>query len=127
MGNRIIEQSLVLETTEGAVVITGCAHPGIVSIVKKAQEIVPKNIHTTLGGFHLLRQEEEGVQERIKAFRDLGVLCAGPTHCSGDRTIALFQQAYGDHFVKLGVGRRLLFTPKTIEQPVLNDELGSIR
>ena len=38
MGDWIKEQALVLETSNGLVIITGCAHPGIVNIVRKTRE-----------------------------------------------------------------------------------------
>ncbi len=41
MGHELKEQSLILTTGEGLVVLTGCAHPGIVNIVRKAGEIRP--------------------------------------------------------------------------------------
>ena len=43
----------------------------------------------------------------ISEFRKLGVKKAGPTHCTGDRAIQMFKQAYGPDFVQMGVGRRL--------------------
>ena len=108
MGTRIKEQALVLDTAEGLVVITGCAHPGIVQIIKKARETIPKkNIHMVFGGFHMLRMSEDDIQDVINTFRDLGVKHAGPSHCSGDRTIAMFRQSYGENFIKLGVGKRI--------------------
>ena len=39
MGERIIEQSLVLDTNDGTVLITGCSHPGIVEILRRAIEV----------------------------------------------------------------------------------------
>jgi len=52
MGTSIKEQSLVLNTGEGLAVITGCAHPGVVSIVEKARQILPdKSIYLVMGGF----------------------------------------------------------------------------
>lgn len=108
LGTRIKEQALVLDTTDGLVVITGCSHPGVVSMVKKAREIIPKkNIHMVFGGFHMLRMSEDDIKDTIKAFRNLGVQHAGPSHCSGDRTIAMFKRAYGKNFIKLGVGKRM--------------------
>jgi 7,8-dihydropterin-6-yl-methyl-4-(beta-D-ribofuranosyl)aminobenzene 5'-phosphate synthase len=108
LGSRIKEQALVLDTKEGLVVITGCSHPGVVSMVKKAHEIIPKkNIHMVFGGFHMPRASQEEIKDTIKAFRNLGVQYAGPSHCSGDRTIAMFRQAYGENFIKLGVGKRI--------------------
>ena len=55
MGTQIVEQSMIVDTTKGAVVITGCAHPGIIDIVRKSKAILPKETHIVFGGFHLLR------------------------------------------------------------------------
>ena len=107
MGERIIEQSMVVDTAKGSVVITGCAHPGIVEIVRKSKAIRPKDVYLVFGGFHLLRKSDAEVQQIIKEFRKLGVKKAGPSHCTGDRAIQMFKQAYGADFVRMGVGRTL--------------------
>ena len=108
-GGPIEEQSLILETSQGLVVITGCSHQGIVSIVTKAKSMSDKNIHIVFGGFHLLQHSEEAVKEIITQFKDLGVTKCGATHCTGDKQIGLFEKAYGSNFVKMGVGRVLSF------------------
>lgn len=105
MGDRIKEQSLILNTNKGLVVITGCAHPGILKIVKKAKEILNKKIYLVFGGFHLLQKSEGEVKKIINQFKDMGVLQVGPTHCTGDQAIELFKEAYGENFVQMGVGR----------------------
>lgn len=53
LGGFIKEQSLIIKTTKGLVVITGCAHPGIANIVKKAKEMLKTDVYLALGGFHL--------------------------------------------------------------------------
>jgi len=105
MGTQIIEQSLIIDTEEGSIVITGCAHPGIVDIVRKSAAISEDNILLVMGGFHLIRTSENKINEIIGEFREIGVEYAGPSHCSGDKTLELFKENYGDHFVELGVGR----------------------
>jgi 7,8-dihydropterin-6-yl-methyl-4-(beta-D-ribofuranosyl)aminobenzene 5'-phosphate synthase len=107
MGEQIIEQSMIVDTAEGSVVVTGCAHPGIVDIVRKSKAIVPKDIHLVLGGFHLSQKSETELKQIISEFRKLGVKKTGPTHCTGDRAIQMFKEAYGPDFVQMGVGRRL--------------------
>ena len=104
MGSSIIEQSLILDTSKGLVVITGCAHPGIVDIVKKAGQLLDKEIYLVIGGFHLNQMTAEQVREIIREFKELGVKKVGPTHCTGDQAIALFRQAWGDDYVESGCG-----------------------
>ncbi len=53
LGSFIREQSLIIETSKGLIVMTGCAHPGIVEIVEAAKQLLDRDIHLVLGGFHL--------------------------------------------------------------------------
>ena len=104
MGSSIIEQSLILDTSKGLVVITGCAHPGIVDIVRKAGQLLDKEIYLVIGGFHLNKMTAEQVRGIIRELKELGVKKVGATHCTGDQAIALFRQAWGDDCVVSGCG-----------------------
>lgn len=99
------EQALILDTKKGLVVITGCAHPGIAGMVKRAKEVVKKDVYLVFGGFHLRGKSEAEVKEIIRQFKEMGVQKVGATHCTGDLAIGLFKQAYGENFVPMGVGR----------------------
>ncbi len=97
----IEEQALAFKTSEGTVVITGCAHPGIVEIVKMAKEITADSIHLVLGGFHFPKPAV------VSSFRKLGVQKAAPCHCSGDEALDFFLEAYGDAYIEIGVGKEI--------------------
>jgi 7,8-dihydropterin-6-yl-methyl-4-(beta-D-ribofuranosyl)aminobenzene 5'-phosphate synthase len=99
LGRFIKEQALVVKSFRGLIVITGCAHPGVVNIVKKAQEI-ERTIYLVLGGFHL----GDG-RAVIKEFKVLGVQKVAPCHCTGDLAIEQFRQEYKDDFIANGVGK----------------------
>lgn len=105
MGTKIKEQSLIIDTEKGSIVITGCAHPGIAGIVKRAKELVKKDVYLVFGGFHLVGKSGAEVKEIIRQFKELGVQKVGATHCTGDKAIELFKQAYEENFVQMGVGR----------------------
>ena len=105
LGKQIGEQSLILDTPKGLVVVTGCSHPGIVDIVKRAKEIGKKDIYLVVGGFHLMEHSESAVKEIIREFRNLGVQKVSATHCTGDKAIELFKEAYGNDYVAAGVGK----------------------
>ena len=99
------EQSLIINAEKGLVIITGCAHPGIVNIIKKAKELLGKEIYLVLGGFHLFSSSDNELEEIIKDFRDLGVKKVAPCYCSGDRARELFKEEYKENFIKNGVGK----------------------
>jgi 7,8-dihydropterin-6-yl-methyl-4-(beta-D-ribofuranosyl)aminobenzene 5'-phosphate synthase len=109
VGTAIPEQALILETTGGMVVLTGCAHPGAVEMATQASRLAPGPIDAVLGGFHLEGVPDERVRAIVEAFQGLEVRRAGPTHCSGARAMEIFREAYGDRFVPLGVGRVVRF------------------
>ena len=104
LGAAIHEQSLVVDTGEGIVVITGCAHPGIVGIVRKAKQLAQGDVLLVTGGFHLMGASEKLVARAISDLKDLGVRKASPTHCTGDAAIEQFREAFGEDFVPGGVG-----------------------
>jgi len=107
LGNGIKEQSLVIKTAKGLVVITGCAHPGIVEIAKTAKRLFNEDISLVLGGFHLFHKSDDEMRNIVDEFRNLGVRKVGPCHCTGSRAQELLELEYGDDFIKLGVGARI--------------------
>ncbi|MCK4256798.1 MBL fold metallo-hydrolase, partial [candidate division WOR-3 bacterium] len=98
------EQSLIIDTPKGLIVVTGCAHPGVVNIVKKAKELLNKNVYMVLGGFHLMAYSEAEVNEIIEDLKELDIEKIAPSHCTGGRAIELFREAWGENFYDLGCG-----------------------
>ncbi|MBD3284985.1 MBL fold metallo-hydrolase [candidate division WOR-3 bacterium] len=107
MGRAPEEQSLIISTDKGALVITGCAHPGIVEIVQRARELTGQDILFVMGGFHLGRASDKKVKEIINEFRDMGVRYVGPCHCTGEAQIEMFRKVYGHRCLDIGVGREI--------------------
>ena len=105
MGQDIKEQSLILDTDSGLVVITGCSHPGIVEILERARQVRNRPIYLVVGGFHLLNHSSSAVEAIINDFQSMNVKNVAPTHCTGEAPIAAFQAAYGNHFVQAGSGK----------------------
>ena len=105
LGTGIKEQSLVIYTEKGLVVITGCAHPGIVKIVNKAKDLFNDYVLLVMGGFHLFGESKGEIENIVSSFRKLGVSYVGPCHCSGDTARQLFKKEYSENFINVGVGR----------------------
>jgi 7,8-dihydropterin-6-yl-methyl-4-(beta-D-ribofuranosyl)aminobenzene 5'-phosphate synthase len=109
MGDQVKEQALVIRTPQGLVVLTGCSHPGIVTIIEKAREVGKENVYAVVGGFHLLQQPEAAVEKIIAQFKQLGVRKVGAAHCTGIPQIEQFRKAYGADFLETGAGRVIRF------------------
>jgi len=105
LGAGIKEQALVLDTDMGLIVITGCAHPGVVEIATQAKELFSKDLLLVMGGFHLFSTSEKGIEDIIADLQKLGVANVAPCHCSGDKARQMFKDVFKDHYLKVGVGR----------------------
>ncbi len=93
------DQAIIINTEQGLVVVTGCAHRGVVNTIYHAQKITGvKTVHTVVGGSHLLDSSEELVWQTIAALQDLGVQKLGLCHCTGSHEMALMAQEFGDRF-----------------------------
>jgi 7,8-dihydropterin-6-yl-methyl-4-(beta-D-ribofuranosyl)aminobenzene 5'-phosphate synthase len=104
----IKEQSLVLKTPKGLVVITGCAHPGIVNVAKKAGGMTGEKISLIMGGFHLSGASPSQISYVAESLLQLGIEKVAPCHCSGDRARRLFSEYFGDDYINCGVGKEIV-------------------
>ncbi len=107
LGTWIKEQSLVIKTSKGLIVITGCAHPGIVKIVKTAKTQLKSDVYLVLGGFHLCWMNAWQIKGIVNGVKKEGVKIVAPCHCSGDLARSTFKKAYGESFILVGAGKRL--------------------
>jgi len=104
LGSWMKEQSLVIDTPKGLVIITGCAHPGIIPIVSQAKDLLQKEVYLVMGGFHLEGQPLRELHRVAEKLKNLGVRKVAPSHCTGDAAINLFRELWGQNFLKSGVG-----------------------
>jgi 7,8-dihydropterin-6-yl-methyl-4-(beta-D-ribofuranosyl)aminobenzene 5'-phosphate synthase len=105
VGSAIVEQALAVETEDGLVVVTGCAHPGVVEMVDRAIEVFGGDVLLVMGGFHLGSATQGQIEGVIDGFRHLGVQTVAPCHCTGDRARQLLAESFGSDYVVAGVGR----------------------
>jgi 7,8-dihydropterin-6-yl-methyl-4-(beta-D-ribofuranosyl)aminobenzene 5'-phosphate synthase len=107
-GSYMPEQALMVKTKNGISVITCCSHPGILTMIEKVKTIFPKEcIDLVLGGFHLKDLDEKTIRSIVSVFKAMGVIRVGPTHCTGEKAQALFQNSYEGHFLSIMAGQTL--------------------
>jgi 7,8-dihydropterin-6-yl-methyl-4-(beta-D-ribofuranosyl)aminobenzene 5'-phosphate synthase len=117
------EQALAIKTSKGLVIITGCAHPGVVKIVQRAKEITKeKDVYLLIGGFHLLDMGADQVKNIINELKNENVKKVSPTHCTGDSAIALFKQEYGDNYVPAGVGNKIMVNSAFLQSTAIHSQ-----
>jgi 7,8-dihydropterin-6-yl-methyl-4-(beta-D-ribofuranosyl)aminobenzene 5'-phosphate synthase len=104
MGSPIVEQALVVKTRHGLVVVTGCAHPGIVEMVARARQVLGGEVELVLGGYHLSGASRSRIANIIDTLRRLSVRRVAPCHCTGDQARRMFADAFGADFFPAGVG-----------------------
>ncbi|MEE8431568.1 MAG: MBL fold metallo-hydrolase [Candidatus Desulfatibia sp.] len=104
------DQALVVNLTgKGLVVISGCAHAGIVNTVEFAKKLTgEEKIHAVLGGFHLTGPFFEKIHdETIKELKKMAPAVIMPMHCTGWKAIQKFQKEFASNFVLNSVGSKL--------------------
>jgi len=93
------DQALVVKTELGLVVILGCAHRGAINTVIRAREVTGvEQVHTVIGGTHLVRASEERITLTAAALQEMGVQRVGVSHCTGLNSSVLLAQQLGDVF-----------------------------
>ena len=104
------ELSLVINTSEGLVIVVGCSHPGIDKIVETATAINPR-IHFIAGGFHLVVAPDPDIERIVTALHDrFKVEYVAPGHCTGEPAFTALRKAFGDHYLYAGLGTTLTTT-----------------
>lgn len=105
-GGVIPEQSLAVRTSKGIVVVTGCAHPGIINILEKTKSNFSNElIYLSVGGFHLHRLNNDELKNIIQKIFDMDILTVVPVHCSGSAARKMFEDVFGDGYIDAGVGK----------------------
>lgn len=100
----VFEQSLVFNGPEGLIVLTGCGHPGVGKILRRAMEEIPKPIDALIGGFHLHHSFGSTINSIVEDVISLGIKKIAPCHCTGEKAIAKFQETYHENCHVLGIG-----------------------
>ena len=99
------EQSLVLDTDKGLVIINCCSHGGAVNIIQEVMAAFPdKKIYGLIGGFHLFNKSEAEIREVARKIKSTGIsyVCTG--HCTKERAYNIMKEELTDMLEQLHVG-----------------------
>jgi 7,8-dihydropterin-6-yl-methyl-4-(beta-D-ribofuranosyl)aminobenzene 5'-phosphate synthase len=93
------DQSLILDTEKGLILILGCAHSGMINIIHHIVDKTGKEkFYAILGGTHLDFLTPEQLEESIQSLKKMEIEKIGVSHCTGMRAAFRFHQTFGDRF-----------------------------
>jgi 7,8-dihydropterin-6-yl-methyl-4-(beta-D-ribofuranosyl)aminobenzene 5'-phosphate synthase len=91
---------------KGLVVVSGCAHAGIINTVNYAQQITgTKKVYAVIGGFHLAGKTfENRIQQTIEELQKINPKLIVPSHCTGWKAMCTIAKTFPEAFVWNSVG-----------------------
>jgi 7,8-dihydropterin-6-yl-methyl-4-(beta-D-ribofuranosyl)aminobenzene 5'-phosphate synthase len=99
------DQSVIIETTKGLVVITGCGHAGIVNIISDANAHFRREpVIAIIGGLHLFEATDARVDWTGDKLKQAGVRYLIGAHCTGIEAVYRLRKRMGLHRTAAVVG-----------------------
>lgn len=90
------DSSVVVETPEGLVVVSGCGHAGIVNTLEYARRAIKAApIHAAIGGFHLFAASDERLDWTAAKLKQMGLAHLLGAHCTGIEAVFRLRQLTG--------------------------------
>jgi len=102
------ELSVSFFTETGQVILAGCSHSTIETIIQETRKVRKEKILLVTGGFHLIpygREYIEGLAKRMHD--DYGVKLIAPAHCTGHLGFSIFRKTFGGNYRFFGLGEKI--------------------
>ncbi len=104
------DQSLILDTRRGLFIVLGCAHAGVINVIKQAVQLTGiDRIYAIVGGTHLDFVEDAQVEKTIDALGEYSIEHLMPSHCTGARVTARLSREFATSFEFSHVGKSVSF------------------
>jgi 7,8-dihydropterin-6-yl-methyl-4-(beta-D-ribofuranosyl)aminobenzene 5'-phosphate synthase len=104
------DQAIVIHVKDkGLIVLSGCAHSGIVNTVRYAKEFTGiDTVYAIMGGFHLANANDEEIRQTIDYLKKVNPTYLIPSHCTGFRAESQIAQEMPEAFIEGVVGATYL-------------------
>ena len=90
------DQSLVINTAQGLILISGCGHAGIINTLTMARdEFANEPVYAVLGGFHLFPASDTQVDWTADKLKEFGTSYLMGAHCTGIESVYRIRQRLG--------------------------------
>lgn len=90
------DMSLVMDTEQGLVLLSGCGHAGIINTIEHARATVRKApVHSAIGGFHLLAADDAKLDWTAGKLKEFGLGSLMGAHCTGIEAVFRIRERAG--------------------------------
>jgi 7,8-dihydropterin-6-yl-methyl-4-(beta-D-ribofuranosyl)aminobenzene 5'-phosphate synthase len=90
------DQSLILNTTKGLVMVTGCGHAGVINILTFAEKEFPGTpVYAVIGGLHLFPATDQQIDWTADKLKGFGLSYLVGAHCTGIESVYRIRQDLG--------------------------------
>jgi 7,8-dihydropterin-6-yl-methyl-4-(beta-D-ribofuranosyl)aminobenzene 5'-phosphate synthase len=104
------DQALFISTKLGIIIVTGCAHSGLVNTVLHARKVLNQDkIHAIVGGTHLLHASTERLAKTVQFLQSAGVDLLYAGHCTGFEPACYLKSQLKEKYSILEVGLQIVF------------------
>lgn len=103
------DQSMIIGSSKGIVVVLGCAHSGVINILEHVSSLTgKKDIYAVMGGMHLKDASHERIEATCKELEKYNIQVLAPCHCTGFRASAVFYRNFERNFTINNVGSKVI-------------------
>lgn len=92
------EVAVVLETEQDLVLLSGCAHVGILSMCRRVTDLFGRPVTAFVGGTHLMAADDARIRYTCDCLKERGVRRLGACHCNGEKAGAYFEEHFPGFF-----------------------------
>jgi len=104
------DQSVYIRTDLGLVVVLGCAHRGMVNIIRHGLKLTgAERLHMVVGGTHLGPAPEPQIARTIEALQEMDLKWIGVSHCTGLKVASRLEREFSDRFFFNNAGMSITF------------------
>ena len=102
----IDDQSLIINIErKGLIIVSGCAHSGIINTIKHAQKITKtRKIYAVVGGFHLISSDDHKIKSTVAELKNFDPKIIAPCHCTGKKAIKAISDVFENRCYPLHTG-----------------------
>lgn len=103
------DMALILETSQGLVLVCGCCHVGLLNTLFHVRQRFGRDPVAIAGGTHLIAADEAHLRHLVEVLREMGPPALYPNHCTGQTAYVTLALAFGERVAPCPAGTVLEF------------------